>query len=198
MPHHAQTLSAGFEDPVLQSQASFHALMHAMARPGVTRALPGIATAPAPLHPVMAAVALTVLDFETMLWCDAAGDTVEAWLKFHTGTKRAANPSQADFALITRTDSMPALADWKLGTDTYPDRSTTLVLPVRGFGDGPAFRFTGPGIEAARTVHVDGLPSALLAGWGANRALFPRGVDVILTGPDMVMCLPRTLRIEEM
>lgn len=197
MLRHGQALSAGFTDTVLQSQASFHAVMHAMARPGEIRAIAGVATAPSPLHPVMAAVALTLLDFETTLWCGGAGERAEAWLKFHTGTRLTSAPAQADFALILDTDAMPAPSEWKLGTDVFPDRSTTLVIPVTRFEAGPAFRFAGPGIETSRDVRIDGLPQRLITGWAGNRALFPRGIDVILAGPDAVICLPRTLHIEE-
>jgi len=44
---------------------------------------------------------------------------------------------------------------------------------------------------------VAGLPPGFLAEWEANRALFPRGVDVILCAGDHLAALPRTVRIEE-
>ncbi|HZF78124.1 MAG TPA: phosphonate C-P lyase system protein PhnH [Acetobacteraceae bacterium] len=44
---------------------------------------------------------------------------------------------------------------------------------------------------------VGGLPPGFVAAWGANRARFPRGIDVILCAGDRVAALPRTVRIEE-
>ena len=52
---------------------------------------------PSPLHPVTAAVCLTLLDFDTPLWLDDAAARPEAvdWLKFHCGMPLAAEPARA-------------------------------------------------------------------------------------------------------
>jgi alpha-D-ribose 1-methylphosphonate 5-triphosphate synthase subunit PhnH len=61
---------------------------------------------------------------------------------------------------------------------------------------GSGWRLTGPGIETAARLAVDGLPPAFLDAWAGNRALFPRGVDLFLTAGDRVAALPRTVRVE--
>ena len=40
-----------------------------------------------------------------------------------------------------------------------------------------------------------GLPDAFLRIWSDNRALFPRGVDLVLTAGRQFLCLPRTTKI---
>ena len=63
--------AAAFPAPVLASQATFRALMDAVARPGTVKPLPPAAAAPPPLSATAAAVALTMLDYETPVWLDA-------------------------------------------------------------------------------------------------------------------------------
>ena len=192
--------SPGFSDPVLDAQATFHAVMHALSQPGTVRKVAGVPGAPSPLPPVMGAVALTLLDFETTVWCDAEGeaaDIVRNWLRFHTSAKSTDNPADADFALVTQTGVLPDLSAFRQGTDIYPDRSTTLLVSVEALGRGKSLTLSGPGIDGTRTLSVAGLPARLTDMWPANRALFPRGVDLVLTGPDGVAGLPRTTVIKE-
>ena len=193
----AAAVTPGFRDPVFQAQATFRALLDALAEPGIERAVDGIATAPLP--PVTAAVIATLADFETTLWCDAALRTPEiaAWLAFHTGAPLVADPARAAFALIGAAETCPAFADFALGTDVDPSTSTTLIVAVDGFDAGRRFRLAGPGIEHPRDVTIAGAPRDLAARLAANGALFPRGVDLILAGPTSIMGLPRSTRIEE-
>lgn len=197
----APALSIGFPDPVLDAQHAFHALMQALARPGAIQPLRGAPFAPEPLGSSLGAVALTLLDFETRVWLDPASSRSDgptpAWLRFHTGARIVSTPGDADFALLTDYAGAPSLDAWRLGEEAYPDRSTTLAIRVAAFGSGARYRLTGPGIKGETLVQVTGLPAALLAAWPANRVLFPRGVDVLLVGPDAVIGLPRTTRIEE-
>ena len=81
-------LAPGFADPVLASQAAFRAIMDAMASPGSIVAVDGLAHAPRPLGRAAAAVALTLLDYETPVWLDpllAPSPDITDWLRFHTG-----------------------------------------------------------------------------------------------------------------
>ncbi len=198
-PSASVAITPGFHDPVFQSQATFRALLDALAEPGGERPVEGIATAPTPLSPVGAAVVATLADFETTVWRDATLRTpqIEAWLAFHTGAPAVLDPDRAAFALIGAAADCPDFADFALGTDVDPSTSTTLVLAVAGFGAGRRYRLSGPGIDGAREVAIDGAPDDLTERLAANRALFPRGVDLILAGPSSVMGLPRTTRIEE-
>ncbi|MDP3547454.1 MAG: phosphonate C-P lyase system protein PhnH, partial [Phreatobacter sp.] len=136
-------IALAFADPVHDAQQTFRAVMNAMARPGTIHAVPGLAAAPAPLLPVAAAVAVALADYETPLWLDAslaAAPDVASYLTFHTGARIVAAPAQAAFALIADPAALPDSVDFALGTDVYPDRSTTLILQVQSLATGPRFR----------------------------------------------------------
>jgi alpha-D-ribose 1-methylphosphonate 5-triphosphate synthase subunit PhnH len=194
-------LAAAFADPVHEAQACFRAVMAALARPGTIQPVLGLADAPAPLSPIAAAIALTLADYETPVFLDAplaANPEVARYLAFHTGAKVTASPSTASFALVADPMALGDLADFALGTDTYPDRSTTLILQVESLTAAAAdarLLLAGPGIKGTTAFSVAGLPADIAARLAANRALFPRGVDLIFAGPTGVAALPRTTRV---
>lgn len=192
-------LAPGFADPVFEAQATFRAAMDALARPGRTERVKGVAAAPEPLSPVAAALLLTLADHETTVHLDAvlaATPSVAAWLRFHTGTRIAPAPAAATFAVLTGPETLADLSAYAVGTDAYPDRSTTLVVQVPHLGKGRTHVLNGPGIRGEARLVAD-LPAGFVDAWAANRALFPRGVDVFLCGPGHVVGLPRSVAIRE-
>ena len=84
-----------------------------------------------------------------------------------------------------------------IGTDAYPDRSTTLVIEVETLSAGPAagWRLEGPGIDGAAHLAVTGLPAGFVEARAALAPLYPRGLDIVLTAGDRLAALPRTTRI---
>jgi alpha-D-ribose 1-methylphosphonate 5-triphosphate synthase subunit PhnH len=193
------TIAAGFADPVLDAQATFRAVLDGLAEPGTRRPVAGVATAPAPLSPVAAALIATLADFETPVWRDAALRTpeIDAWLAFHTGAPVTLDGPRAVFALIGEVGRLAPFDAFGLGTDVDPSTSTTLILQVAGFDGGRRYHLAGPGIAGTREFTLAGGPADLAARASVNHALFPRGVDLILAGPTEVVGLPRTTRIEE-
>jgi len=190
-------VAAGFAEPVLAAQATFRIVMDAMARPGTVRQLAGIA-APAPLSGTAAALALTVLDYETPFWLDAplaAASEVARFIAFHTGARFTADPAAAAFAFVADPVAAPPLANFAQGSLEYPDRSTTLVLQVAGFSEGHSMVLRGPGIAGARRRAAAPLPTDFVAQLADNRARFPRGVDILLASADRVTGLPRSLHV---
>jgi alpha-D-ribose 1-methylphosphonate 5-triphosphate synthase subunit PhnH len=191
-------VAAGFAEPVLAAQATFRAVMDAMARPGAIRRLGGI-NAPAPLSPTAAAIALTLVDYEAPFWLDAplaAAPEVARFISFHTGARLTADPAEAAFAFVAAPAVMPPFAIFAQGSSEYPDRSTTLVLQVAHLAEGDGMTLRGPGIAGARRLAVWPLPADFLARLVANRAQFPRGVDILLAANDSVAGLPRSLHVE--
>jgi alpha-D-ribose 1-methylphosphonate 5-triphosphate synthase subunit PhnH len=190
-------LSAGFADKVTSAQATFRAVMQAMARPGTPHRLDAaLRHVPAPLMPATATIALTLFDHDTPLWLDASTKTPAAtqWLRFHTSAPLVEAPDSAAFALIAEPQSMPALARFALGSNDYPDRSTTLIVQIASLNQGPAFELSGPGIRGTEQLLAP-LTAELLAQRDALTPSFPRGIDLILVAGDTIVAIPRTTRI---
>jgi alpha-D-ribose 1-methylphosphonate 5-triphosphate synthase subunit PhnH len=189
-----------FADPVHDAQAVFRTVLDAMSRPGTILALEP-ALAGTPLPPVAAALMLTLADHETSVWLDAglsARPEVAAYLRFATGTRIATDQSEATFALISAPATMPPLETFAQGTPEYPDRSTTLVLIVDRLdaklgSDG--LLLAGPGIETTARLRFEPMPRTLSIELEANRARFPRGVDLIICAPAAIAAIPRSARL---
>ena len=182
----------------LADQAVFRAVMDAMAHPGRINPLAALpADWPAPLNAGAAAVALCLADFETPVWLDepARNGEAAAWLRFHTGAHVTDDPREAAFAFVTDMPRAPDFQAFALGSLDYPDRSTTFVLQVEGFGAGAARTLTGPGIKDTAAFAVSPLPDDFDARLAANRAMAPRGVDLIFVSSSAVAALPRSTRL---
>lgn len=192
-----EPLSPGFADPVGAAQATFRAVLGAMAEPGRILEVDVALTPPRPLGLAAAAVALSLLDGDTPLWLDAASRAAAPSLRFHTGAPIVEAPERARFALITDAAQLPSLAAFDAGSDEYPDRSASLIVAVAALGRGETFTLRGPGIATTRALAAAGLPAGFRAEWRANRARFPRGIDLILTAGDRIACLPRSVDIFE-
>jgi alpha-D-ribose 1-methylphosphonate 5-triphosphate synthase subunit PhnH len=191
-------LAPAFDDPALASQAVFRTVMEALARPGAPRPLASRLAAPPPLTATAAAVALTLLDYETPFWLDqglAAAPEVASWIKFHTGAPLTADSALAAFGFVSDPAGMPGFDAFSFGSIEYPDRSATLVLQVERFDRGEKLALCGPGIAGTRNFSAAPLPLDFRSRLIANRALFPRGVDLILVSPDAVAALPRSIRV---
>lgn len=195
-----QIFEGGFSDSVLNAQSVFRALMDAMANPGWIVDVSDLAVPPAPLTSLAASIAATLFDHDATVWCDRAisgSAACTGWLKFHTGLELTDDTAEADFALISDVATMPSLESFCRGTSEYPDRSTTLILQIDGFDGADALVLEGPGIKDSMTFSPSQLPKMFIDQWIANRAAFPRGVDLIFAGKGALAALPRTTRIKK-
>jgi alpha-D-ribose 1-methylphosphonate 5-triphosphate synthase subunit PhnH len=196
MQQHDLAIEGGFADPVIAGQRAFKAVMDALARPGTIQRLPNEAAPPAPLPQGLAEIALTLCDHDSPVWLDAglvSENSVSDWLRFHTGATLMNAPAEADFAFVI--GALPPLASFALGSDEYPDQSTTIVLALPSLTAGPALTLRGPGIKDTAIISPAGLPGDFLTQWAENREQFPRGIDLLLVGPEGLIGLPRTTRI---
>lgn len=188
----------GFADPVGASQTVFRAVMDAMARPGSVHILPDVTKAPGPLSGSASALFATLADADTPVWLDPAmnrSTEVRDWIVFHTGAPVVTTASEAAFALVAAPQNLSALNGFALGSQEYPDRSTTIILQVASLTDGPMLVLEGPGIDGRAEIAPNPMPQHFAAQWKANRAAFPRGVDLILAAPGCVAAMPRSTRI---
>jgi alpha-D-ribose 1-methylphosphonate 5-triphosphate synthase subunit PhnH len=190
--------AAELSNPVFAAQATFRAVLDAMARPGTIHKIEA-AGAPSPLSPTAAAVALTLCDHDTPVWLDtalrAAAPVIE-WLRFHCSAPIVDRPCDAAFAFLSVAQELPPLSDFNIGTPDYPDRSTTIVIEVASLRAGVHLTLTGPGgIPERRSFHMDPLPHDFSNRLAANRAHFPCGVDLLLVADGEVAALPRTARL---
>ena len=191
-------LPAGFADKVVSAQMTFRAVMDAMARPGAARRVTAGVGTPSPLMRGTEAIALTLFDHDTPIWLDrtmAATPEVAKWLKFHCGAPVIAESSVCSFALAVGGDELSALDRFSLGSNEYPDRSTTLILQVGSLSEGRVYELCGPGIEGTATLRVTIEAEQLFEQLAVNATLFPRGLDVVLVHDDAVVAIPRTTRL---
>ncbi len=192
-----EELGSGFADKVRSAQSTFRAVMDAMARPGTVQRITAWLDAPPPLTAATAAIALTLFDHDTPIWLDdafASSPHIARWLRFHTSAPITAESRYATYALICDPLALPDFANFSLGSDEYPDRSTTLILQLETLAKGPALQLTGPGIKDSEILRASCLPADLAGRLSQNQKIFPRGVDLILVASDGVAALPRTTR----
>ncbi|MDP2122475.1 MAG: phosphonate C-P lyase system protein PhnH [Hoeflea sp.] len=201
MPHTPPSTTiyeGGFADPVGASQTVFRALMDAMAQPGTIHALPHVTAPPAPLTASASALIATLADADTPVWLDPAltkTSAVRDWIVFHTGAPITLHQSEAAFAVVAAPEKLSALNGFALGSQEFPDRSTSVILQVATLTDGAALTLEGPGIKGRASLAPDPLPQHFTEQWKANRQAFPRGIDVILAGPACVAAMPRSTRL---
>lgn len=187
------TVGAGFADPVTAAQSVYRLALDAFAHPGRVVLLPGdLSLNESGLSEASAALALTLLDFETPVWLDSDAKRASGFLRFHCGAPLAASPRDCRFAFVADVAACPTPDSFDLGSEDYPDRSTTLVVEVTELRAGEGRMLRGPGILDHARLHAAGLPAGFWAARAALASLFPRGLDVIFTCGRAIAAIPRT------
>ena len=196
----AETMIApGFSDPVFQSQAAFRALLAALSEPGTLQQVASEIAPPEGLATATATALLTLADYETPVWLPEAlrNGPAGAWLRFHSGTALVEDPTEAAFAVIDGAAHEPRLSAFNLGTDQFPDRSTTVIVQVASLEGGTTVTLAGPGILGSRDIAPQGLRPGFADELRGNGALYPLGVDVLLAHGEGLIGLPRSTQVEE-
>jgi alpha-D-ribose 1-methylphosphonate 5-triphosphate synthase subunit PhnH len=191
-------LPAGFANKVLSAQSTFRSVMDAMARPGSVQHVVAAVGTPSRLMRGTAAIALTLFDHDTPVWLDSVmseSSDVAKWLKFHSGAPVVTDPSICHFAVVADARTLPDLSRFALGSNEYPDRSTTLILQVESLTQGLRYELRGPGIDGTAVLRATIAPQDLFERLAVNETLFPRGIDVVLVAGDEIVAIPRTTRL---
>jgi alpha-D-ribose 1-methylphosphonate 5-triphosphate synthase subunit PhnH len=194
---HLEVTAAGFARPGRDAQAVFRAALTALSEPGRVMRLPAELETGLPVGPAALGLLLTLADGDTPLWLDDLAIAAASYLRFHIGAPITRQTEAARFALVADAPRCPPLAAFAAGSEEYPDRSATLILEVTRLAEGGNFVLRGPGIPDRRNLTIEGLPPGFHSAWVANHALFPRGVDILLTCGDRLAGLPRSVALEQ-
>jgi alpha-D-ribose 1-methylphosphonate 5-triphosphate synthase subunit PhnH len=198
-------IGAGFSDISLGSQNVFRAALEALSYPGRNVPLEITFEAPKAAHASSSGLLLALLEPGSLLWLSPSLANTDAatWIVFHTDCKITEQQHEADFAWIKNWDELPQLENFSLGTDEYPDHSTTCVIDLAVPSSPAAFSSSltleGPGI--AHTSIIDQLSATaaqaadFVTQWAQNHSCFPRGVDIFFATSTGLIGLPRTTRI---
>ena len=198
-------VGAGFQDIALGSQSIFRAALEALSYPGRHVTVNALFEAPAAANLSSSGLLLALLEPGSRLWLSPSlvGTDAAAWIVFHTNCEITQHPSDAEFAWIKNWKELPKFSSLCLGTDEYPDHSTTCVVDVMPSHDNvppSLFTLTGPGIKDFATIELQFMsPSereTFIQERSLNHALFPCGVDLFLATAQGLIGLPRTTCIE--
>lgn len=164
-----------------RTNATFDALMWALARPGTVQDLPA---------PGMGGIAEALLDRECRVCCDDP-DLADRIASF--GAAQVALPL-ADHCFLALDKGLDRLAQLAVGSALYPDAGATVVAEAR-IGAGQRLRLTGPGIETVAEIALDGIAPGF---WPLRARLcrYPAGFDLFLVFGAEVIGLPRSTMIE--
>lgn len=190
-------MKKGFDSEIFDSQAVFRSLLDATAFPGTIRKTPVSPEIPDGLHPATGAVLLTLMDFETPFWSDAAcpEESVE-WLCFHTGAPFTSERSEAAFALCTDCRTLPEPGEFMQGTPIAPHLSTTMIIQISDLGTDGRLRLSGPGIIRSKKIGLTGIENEFIRKRNQLNAAYPLGLDMIFVADDRFISLPRTSKLE--
>ena len=173
-------------------QRCFRRLMNAFAYPGTFEPLLDRADEEHSSHEaVLRLILATLIDGETTLADTGRMVGEDDWQKLDA----ARATSEHSQFIVARGDVSPDFEPC-LGSLDNPHEGATLLLRVGRIGLGLSMQLTGPGVDGARDVAVEGL----LPDWLVKRAewtgTFPLGVDMVLFDAVGMVTLPRTTKVD--
>ena len=165
-----------------RDNTAFDALLWVLSRPGLPRDLP---------EPGEGSIISALLDRECLVY---SADPLLMPEIMRTGAELA-DIGKADHVFLGAMATSDPLADIAVGSDYYPDDGATVIVRA-GIGSGAALRLTGPGVDGAVTLQLDGLPDGF---WKARRAClrYPMGFDLFFVDGARVVGVPRSTTVEE-
>ncbi|MDB5537670.1 MAG: phnH [Devosia sp.] len=166
----------------LRANATFEALMWALARPGHGREMPEAG---------LAAIVDTLVDLECVVLADQPGLQADVAA---TGALLTDDIAKADHVFLSSLEGVEArLAELRCGSALYPDDGATLVATAQ-HGRGQRVRLSGPGIDGTLETALGIAP----AFWAMRTSLcaYPEGFDMLVVDGRSVVGIPRSTQVE--
>jgi len=163
-----------------RTNATFHALMWALARPGTVQTMPG---------PGLPPVVEALIDRECAVFAESPDIAARAQ-RAGAGLTMA---EAADHVFAVADGLADIIRQVRTGSDLYPDDGATLVVPC-ALDDGPCVRLSGPGIDGSIEASL-GLPPKV---WSARGEVsrYPMGFEMFLIDGAQVLGIPRSTEVE--
>jgi len=167
----------------MRTNATFDALMWALARPGRVQPLP---------FPGLLALAESLLDRECGFFCSDARLKADI---ARTGANAVALPeAEYVFASIGTRAEVSALSAMLSGNLLYPDASATIFAEAE-IGSGTKLRLAGPGVNGAIDIAIGGVHPDFWA-LRAEAIRYPLGWDIYFADGASLIGIPRSTKIE--
>lgn len=178
------------------SQATFYALLHALAEPGTIRRLP--ADAVDDTIPTTALIPLALADVEVGLSVDGAPEDPLAH-RLAAATDARIVPVEEAWILVLTTADPSLVRRCETGSALEPERGARIAVRVADLEPEPpadhatlpgdsservVLDLTGPGVPGKRRLLVDGITEDFVAAVADANRNFPAGVDVWLVTDD--------------
>ena len=166
-----------------RDNATFEAILWALARPGEIHVLP---------EPGLTPVALALVDSECTVYADTAD--LRAVLTLTGAELGAIDVADHVFLQTTAGSGADSLANLAAGDLLYPDKGATVCVAGR-IGAGASLRLSGPGIDGTRELAIGGLSDSF---WRVRSALcrYPLGVEILVVEGERLVAIPRSTQIE--
>lgn len=167
----------------MRTNATFDALMWALARPGRVQPLP---------FPGLLALAESLLDRECSFYC--SNEALKADIARTGANAVALDEAEYVFASVGNQADLFALSTMLSGNLLYPDASATIFAEAQ-IGSGTGLRLTGPGINGALDIAIGGVHPDF---WTLRAEIirYPLGWDIYLADGASLIGIPRSTKIE--
>jgi len=189
-------IEPGFENPAIDAQRVFRAVMEGWARPGQLVDVSGFGASPAGVDQASAAIALTLVDADTPTHLAPSAARAAPWFRFHCGCPITDAAEKATFVFGSASE-VSDLSRFAHGSAMEPELGARIIAHVDSLDDGDTYVLTGPGVNGEQRVSITGLPDALLDARAKLRRHFPAGVDFVFVSGSRFVCLPRTTLIQK-
>jgi alpha-D-ribose 1-methylphosphonate 5-triphosphate synthase subunit PhnH len=167
----------------MRTNATFDALMWALARPGRAQPLP---------FPGLLALAESLLDRECSFFC--SDERLKAEIAGTGANAVSLHHAEYVFASVSERADISALSAMLSGNLLYPDASATIFAEAQ-IGSGTKLRLTGPGVNGFIDIAVGAVHPDFWA-LRAEAIHYPLGWDIYLTDGASLIGIPRSTKIE--